>query len=137
MNISKHTSLFALGCWFVFCGSAFSQDSETDAASLAKKVQNPLATLVTLPLQANYNTGVGSYDRTMFNLNVQPVIPFPGKKVNVIARTIIPVNSMPRGEEDSTFGLGDANLTLFFSPAESSSVTWGVRPMTTLSIAVK
>jgi hypothetical protein len=36
---------------------------------------------------------------------------------------------MPRGEEDSTFGLGDANLTLFFSPAESSSVTWGVGPI--------
>ena len=42
-----------------------------------------------MPLQANYNTGAGPYDRTLFNLNVQPVVPFPGEKWNVIARTMV------------------------------------------------
>ncbi len=110
------------------CGAATAQEAATDAAALAKAAQNPLATLVTLPMQANYNLGAGPYERTLFNLNVQPVIPFPGEKWNVIARTIIPVNSVPQGETDSTFGFGDTNMTLFLSPAKSGKLTWGVGP---------
>ena len=53
---------------------------QADAAdALAKAVQNPLTSMVTLPLQANYNSGFGPNDRTIFNLNVQPVVPFLGK----------------------------------------------------------
>jgi hypothetical protein len=115
-------------CWVALSISILAQETETDAAALAKKVQNPLAAMVTLPLQANYNTGAGPYERTLFNLNVQPVVPFTGEKLNVIARTIIPLNSIPRGESDSTFGVGDTNMSLFFSPAESSNITWGVGP---------
>ena len=100
-----------------------------DAASLAKAAQNPLATMVTLPLQANYNTGYGDFDRTFYSLNVQPVIPFPGESLNIIVRTILPVNSVPLGEFDSSFGIGDAQLSAYFSPNSSGSVTWGVGPI--------
>jgi hypothetical protein len=65
----------AIGCSLALYGAASPQNAGTDAADLAKAVQNPLATLVTLTLQANYNTGAGPYDRTLFNLNVQPVVP--------------------------------------------------------------
>ena len=85
------------------------QTDAADADALAKAVQNPLASMVTLPLQANYNGGVGPDDRTFFNLNVQPVVPFLGKEWNIIARTIIPVNSVPQGPTDSEFGLGDTS----------------------------
>lgn len=98
------------------------------ADSLAKAVQNPLASMVTLPLQANYNGGVGPDDRTFFNLNVQPVVPFLGKEWNIIARTIIPVNSVPQGPTDSEFGLGDTSLTLFWTPAKASKLIWGAGP---------
>ncbi|MFW2374109.1 MAG: neuromedin U [Gammaproteobacteria bacterium] len=104
------------------------QSSAADDTSLAVAAQNPLATLVTLPLQANYNKGVGPNDRTLFNLNVQPVVPITGDKWNVIVRTIIPVNSVPQGQTDSTFGIGDTNLTLFWSPAKPGKVIWGVGP---------
>jgi hypothetical protein len=99
-----------------------------ESEDLAKQIQNPLANLVTLPLQANYNTGFGSDDRLMFNLNIQPVVPFPGKTWNIISRTIIPVNSVPQGATDSTFGLGDTSLSLFWSPAKASKLIWGVGP---------
>jgi hypothetical protein len=72
---------------------------EEDQAALAKQIQNPLANLViSLPLQFNFNDGVGELDRRLFNLNVQPVIPFSREKWNIISRTIIPVNSVPVGE---------------------------------------
>lgn len=115
----------ALTCCLLPGGTAAAQDSE----ELAKAAQNPLATMVTLPLQTNFNLGVGPYDRQIFNLNVQPVVPFKGEKWNVISRTIIPVNSVPVGETDSVFGIGDINMTLFWSPAKAGTVTWGVGPV--------
>jgi len=99
-----------------------------DAAALAKTIQNPIASVITLPLQFNWNTGAGPYDRTFFNLNVQPVVPFKGKKWNVVARAILPVISAPQGETDSTFGLGDTTLSLFWTPAKSGKLIWGVGP---------
>jgi len=116
-----------------FVAGASAQDSKEeaapDAANLAQQIQNPLASLVSLPLQFNFNEGVGPYDRRMFNLNVQPVIPFPGESWNIITRTIMPVNSVPVGATDSVFGIGDTTLSIFMSPAGSGSVTWGVGPI--------
>lgn len=117
------------------------QAATPTAEALAAAAQNPLATMVTLPLQTNYNSGyltyVGDeiYDRTFFNLNVQPVIPMVGKKWNVINRTIIPINSIPVGETDSIFGIGDTMMTFFLSPAKASSIVWGFGPMIGLPTA--
>jgi len=109
--------------------------AEPDAAALAKAIQNPLATVTTLPFQFNWNPGVGAYDRTFFNLNVQPVIPFAGEKWNVINRPIIPINSVPSGETESTFGIGDTTYQLFFSPAKAGKVIWGLGPVAYLPTA--
>jgi len=111
------------------------QGQETDKAALAAKVQNPIANLVSLPFQYNYNGGVGEYDRKFPNLNIQPVIPFPGENWNIISRTIIPINSVPIGENNSVFGMGDINLSLFWSPAKASALTWGLGPIIYLPTA--
>ena len=124
--------LLLVFCVSVLCAGVAGAD---DSSDLAKTVQNPLANMITVPLQANYNTGVGDDDRTFFNLNLQPVIPFPGKKWNIISRTIIPINSVPVGATESEFGLGDTNISLFWSPAKASSLTWGVGPSITLPTA--
>ena len=111
------------------CAAASAQEPDADeAAALAKTIQNPIASVITLPMQFNWNTGAGPYDRTFFNLNVQPVIPFQGKKWNVVARAILPIISAPQGETDSTFGLGDTTLSLFWTPAKSGKLIWGVGP---------
>ena len=108
---------------------ASAQGDESEAAKLAKAAQNPLATLVTLPLQANINNGIGEDDRRLFNLNIQPVIPFKGENWNLITRSIIPINGVPSGTDESEFGFGDVNTTLFLSPAKAQSVTWGLGPV--------
>jgi hypothetical protein len=130
--------VFAACCLLAFCGFAAAQDQEAadkESSDLAKTIQNPLAALVSLPFQANYNRGVGEHERTFFNLNIQPVIPYPGEKWNIITRTIIPVNSAPLGEIDSVAGFGDTSFSLFFSPAKASSLTWGVGPALTIPSA--
>jgi hypothetical protein len=94
---------------------------------LAKTIQNPIAALISLPFQSNWNEGVGEYDRTQFNMNIQPVLPFQYRDTdaNVITRTIIPVNSVPIGETSSEFGIGDVQFTTLFSPAAKGGLSYG------------
>lgn len=99
-----------------------------DEAALAKVAQNPLASMISLPFQNNTSFGLGSYDRAQNVLNIQPVYPFPGKKWNVITRTVLPVVSQPdiTQEDGRTFGLGDTTLTVWLSPTKADSMTWGI-----------
>jgi hypothetical protein len=106
-------------------GGAARADQKDEAARLAKTIQNPIANLVTVPFQYNYNGGVGPYDRKSLDLFFQPVIPFQGDKWNIITRTIIPIKSVPQGQTGSVFGFGDINFNLFLSPAEAANPTWG------------
>jgi len=127
-----------LGCCLVLGGAAMAKESDNDdtsADALAKAAQNPLAALVSVPMQFNFNNGAGPYGRKLFNLNIQPVVPIQGEKWNIITRTIIPVNSVPVGETGSVFGLGDTTLSLFASPAKAGTVIWGVGPIAGLPTA--
>jgi hypothetical protein len=135
MKIRMLVAVLAACCWLALCGVASATELQDDEAALAKTVQNPIANLVTLPFQYNYNGGVGPYDRNALNLNVQPLIPFPGEKWNIITRTIIPLNSVPVGEDGSVFGFGDISLSLFWSPAKSANLSWGVGPALKLPTA--
>jgi hypothetical protein len=118
------------------CSVTYSlQASAAEESGLAKEIQNPIANVITLPFQANFNNGVGPYDRRYFNFNIQPVIPFEGKKWNVISRTIIPVNSVPLNQTDSEFGIGDTALSLFWTPADAGNPVWGVGPIFLLPTA--
>jgi len=115
---------------------------EQGTGDLAKAAQNPIANLISLPLQNNTNFNVGPQDRTQNILNVQPVWPFSlGDKWNLITRTIVPVtwvssgqsvgdSTIPSSEDDGrVFGLGDSTFTAFFSPKDSGGITWGVGPV--------
>lgn len=107
-----------------------------DEAALAETVQNPIADIVTLPIQVNWNTNVGDFDRTAMNMNIQPVVPFSaGDDWNVITRTIIPVNSVPIGETLSEFGVGDVTFSAFWTPKDAGNLVWGVGPAVVLPTA--
>lgn len=101
-------------------------------ANLAKQLANPIASLISVPIQSNYDFGIGPGDGTKWTTNVQPVIPFElNEHWNLISRTILPVIDQqgiaPGGVSDK-FGLGDTVQSLFFSPAESDPI-WGVGPV--------
>ena len=104
-----------------------------DSVELAKKLNNPVASLISVPLQFNYDTGFGPKDAYKLTLNVQPVIPVSiNEDWNVIVRTIVPVvyqESIADGI-DSKFGLGDTLQSFFFSPKQPTSGgwIWGVGP---------
>lgn len=109
-----------------------------NAEDLAKAAQNPIANLISLPFQNNTNTGIGSDDATQNILNVQPVWPVTlNDEWNLITRTIVPIVSQPdilTGEERVN-GIGDTSFTAFFSPSNSTDITWGIGPVFLLPTA--
>lgn len=107
-----------------------------DVGELAKKTQNPVGDLISVPLQFNFNTGGDLGDGTFFNLNFQPVIPFKlTENWSAIARTIIPIDSLP-GPDDAQFsGIGDIQEEFFITPSKPGAVIWGVGPALSLPTA--
>jgi hypothetical protein len=105
--------------------------------NLAKKLVNPVADLISVPFQFNYDEGFGPKEAGRVLLNVQPVIPFSlNQDWNIISRTILPVvyrESLATGI-DSKFGLGDTVQSLFLSPKQSRPI-WGIGPVILLPTA--
>ena len=99
-----------------------------DDTELAKKTQNPVADLISVPFQNNVNFGVGPKDDVQYILNIQPVIPFRlTENWNLISRTIVPLIYQPElapgvGE---VFGLGDIQQSLFLLAGEAGKADLG------------
>jgi hypothetical protein len=136
-TLSALLSLSALTASTV-CLSQEDKPSETQSShesasegELAKKTQNPVADLISVPIQNNFNFNAGPYNQTQTVINIQPVIPITlNEDFNLITRTILPVVDQPDPVTNtSQFGLGNLNTTLFLSPSKSKAVTWGVGPI--------
>jgi len=108
-------------------------------ADLAQELTNPIADLMTIPIQMTYDQNIGvNDDGYKVQTNIQPVIPFDiGDDWNLLTRTILPVVKQDKifPNSGSQFGLGDTSVSLFFSPKESSGVIWGVGPIALLPTA--
>jgi len=93
--------------------------SGDSSEQLAMKLQNPVANLISVPFQNNWDFGLGSNDAMQYKVNVQPVIPFSiGDDWNLITRTILPIihaESPVAGGADVS-GLSDIVQSFFFSP---------------------
>jgi hypothetical protein len=107
-----------------------------DATALAKQTQNPVSSLISVPLQGNWDFGVGDRDATATLLNIQPVIPFAiSKSTNVVLRVIMPLTSQPGPQGVRINGMGDIVATAFFVPSKTGRITWGVGPALLLPAA--
>jgi opacity protein-like surface antigen len=108
-----------------------------DEEELAKKSQNPIADLVSVPFEGNNNFHTGPFNRFQEVLDIQPVVPLHiNSDWNLIFRTIIPVISQPNPLRNSnTNGIGDITEEMFFSPVHSGPLIWGAGPVFTVPSA--
>jgi hypothetical protein len=129
----------------------------TVADELAKQSQNPLGTIISLPFENNFYTGIGPSDSSVYALNMKPVYPVKVGNWNLVNRFILPAIyaqgqdvAIPPGNEidagysgiielaqGSAFGLGDLTYQAFFSPADAGDWIWGVGPAFVLPTATE
>lgn len=119
MKSTRALTTFAVWIVFILMVIAPSFSQEMSDEELAKKTQNPVADLVSVPLQFNADYGIGPADATKFTLNVKPIIPFSlNDNWNLITRTIVPIihaeSPIPDGNDSN--GWGDILQSFFFTP---------------------
>ena len=139
--MKRHEWLFSSAVSaLVLAAPAVAQEDE-QAAALAKKLANPVASLISVPLQYNYDEYGGANDgASVDRLIIQPVIPFSlNEDWNVISRTIMPLVDQSDFPVDALneSGLGDTTESLFFSPKAPTAggLIWGVGPILLLPTA--
>jgi hypothetical protein len=140
--------------------TALAEDAKKapSTGDLAKASQNPVAAMISLPIEMNNTWNNGVDDVYMNVTNVKPVVPMGiTKNWNLINRAIVPLMYQDSGVEGrqtigeavfgqtsrgfsateftssdqelgSQFGLGDITYQGFFSPKKAGKIIWGIGP---------
>ena len=112
---------------------------EGNTEALAKEAQNPVANLISLPIQWNSTPAsqwapravspAAEANRTVNVWNVQPVVPFRlNNDFSLVTRTIVPVIQRPLVGGTDIIGIGDINPTIFLVPRVTSRLQFGFGP---------
>jgi hypothetical protein len=106
-------------------------EAQENAEVIGKKLANPVANLISVPVQNNIDYGIGANNGSKYTINVQPVIPIKlSAKLKLVTRYILPIIFQRdiTGEATGLNGLGDLTISAYISPV-SEKITWGFGPV--------
>jgi hypothetical protein len=110
-----------------------------ESSNMAKQAQNPIARLISVPFENDFNPQTGSSKNDEYVLQVKPVVPLKlSNDWNLITRTVIPVIQVPDLTHNisGVSGIGDVNLSLFLSPSRAfHKIIWGAGPIVSFPTA--
>ena len=105
---------------------------------LLKAAQNPVADLISVPIQNNINPGINPYGRVQNVVSLQPVIPLNlSDNWLLVTRIIQPIVWQPYPDQKTggVFGLGDTNPSFFLVPRNPGALIWGAGPAVVIPTA--
>jgi hypothetical protein len=111
-----------------------------ESPDIAKQAQNPIASLISVPLENDFNPYTGVHKEDSYVFEMKPVVPIRlSNDWTLITRTIIPVIQVPdlAPGVSGTSGLGDIQESLFLSPAKAGPVIWGAGPVISFPTATE
>jgi len=140
VKTSRKQDLIAAALFAALAIAGADAAAQKTEEELALAAQNPVAAMVSMPIQYNYDQKIGPREEAHNNyLHIQPVIPFSiNNDWNLISRTIIPVIDLDLGGAfGSQRGMGDITQSLFFSPKKPTADgwIWGAGPVILLPTA--
>jgi hypothetical protein len=141
--VTRFSIAGCLGIGLLLGGHTAVAEKSGGGGDLRAATQNPISSLVSLPLKLTVDTGAANGDAQI--LNVNPVYPVTVGDWNLVSRALIPManvdgpilgpsNPSP-GPGKGASGLGDINYSLYFSPVKADKVIWGVGPSVNLPTA--
>jgi hypothetical protein len=134
---SRLLRLYLTACILALWLGATEADAQA-TSEIAKQAQNPIASLISVPFENDFNPQTGFKKEDSYVLEMKPVVPFTlSNDWNLITRTIIPAIQVPdlAPGVDGTSGLGDIQLSLFLSPSKAGALIWGAGPVVSFPTA--
>lgn len=131
-SIKKITYVLLVGAAVsITAFDSLAQTAKNDTSELAAKLTNPVADLISVPFQYNYDANIGIDKKGTANtLLVQPVIPIKlNSNWNYIVRPIVTLESANNINGFSGTGVGPILLETFLSPRSTGNFIWGVGPV--------
>jgi len=116
------------------------ESSEQNTEKIAKQSQNPIANLISVPMENDFFPHTGADKEDSYVFEFKPVIPIRlSNDWNLITRTIVPIGQVPdlAPGVGGASGVGDVQESLFFSPAKVGKIIWGAGPVISLPTATE